>query len=335
MALRVNELAAAVMAAGASAAGTWWALLYARRRQLFDLPGQRRSHQVATARGGGVAIAVVVSVGWWPLLAEGWPSRLFSLAGLLLVAAVGWWDDHRPLSARWRLLAHAIAALVLCGLLLPADAGAWRALVAFLILLSAINVCNFMDGINGLAASQTALLAGALATFAAFAGDHRLALLATLLAAACVGFLPFNFPRARIFLGDVGSGFLGVGAAFLLLLAWFEQLRPLPALLLLPSAFLLDAGLTLLSRIYRGRRWYRPHREHLYQWLVRRGMSHAQVTGLYAGWTLLAAALCGVLGQSGPALAVCGAGYLGGALLWWMAKRRLLQRRPLRVGSWA
>jgi len=223
------------------------------------------------------------------------------VVAILLVAAVGWADDHRGLSARTRLIAHFAAAIVLAlPLLSPTahigDAGIHMAvffgLCAFVVIACAwsINLHNFMDGINGLLALQ------AIFVFCAMAwcdregfGASRTTML-ILWAAATAGFVPFNFPRARIFMGDVGSGVLGllVGAAVI----WqaTTHASALATGVIACSAFVTDATCTLLSRMLRGRRWYSAHREHLYQWLVRSGLSHAKVVALYMAWNLCIAA---------------------------------------------
>lgn len=270
--------AAAVLAVAAVL--TWGARHYALRRNLMDQPGERRSHGVATPRGGGIAIVVTL------LLATGaaalvWPQagvRLLVFAlGLVLVAGIGWWDDHRPLPALRRLLVHVVAAALLAGLVWQASGNPWQALLALLFTASLINIWNFMDGINGIATTQ-AILAGV-----AFAWvlPAPFAWAGMVLALACLGFLPFNFPRARIFMGDVGSGALGYAIAALVCLTsvttsihWLLLLVPL-------TAFLVDAGFTLLSRMLSGQRWMEPHTQHLYQQAVKGGASHASVTGAY------------------------------------------------------
>lgn len=281
----------------ASAAVTWLALRYARRRGLLDQPGERRSHAVATPRGGGISITVVVLAA---LVAMGWlypqlrPVLQAGALGLVLVAAVGWIDDHRPLSARLRLLAHALSAALLAGALLMSGHGLLVAAIAFVAVLVLVNVWNFMDGIDGLAASQAAIAALA---YALLAGTGTPAgLLGLALAGACCGFLPFNFPRARIFLGDVGSGSLGQALALLVVLVMLapgeEGGRAGWLLLVLPLAtFLVDATLTLGRRILRREAWWQPHVQHAYQVWSRRLGHHAPVTLLYAGWSAAAVAL--------------------------------------------
>lgn len=304
------------------AAGTWAARRYALSRALIDQPGERRSHSVPTPRGGGVAIVVALLVAASVLaLREPGHARIAIAfaAGLFAVALVGLVDDHRPLSPWLRLCVHVVAAATLA-LAWMWGGGDWAvALVAFAACVSLTNVWNFMDGINGLAASQAAIAAFA---FAALAADGR-ALVPLALAASCVGFLPFNFPRSRIFLGDVGSGALGfsIGATWLLV-----QDGEGPASILMAmaaSAFVLDAGLTLLRRMLRGEPWWTPHVQHAYQVCARR-WGHARVTFSYGAWTAASILMARALGGL-PAYmtwAVVAVWYTGGALLWlWLQHR--------------
>ncbi|MGS1079330.1 MraY family glycosyltransferase [Pseudoxanthomonas beigongshangi] len=271
-----------------AAAGTWLARRYAIHRQLIDQPGDRRSHQVATPRGGGIAIVMALLLAAIVLGVRAPAERELFVAfgiGLLLVAGVGWWDDHRPLPASWRLLVHLLSALVFAAALYRQGTPIWQALLAIVAVLVLVNVWNFMDGIDGLAASQALLTAVA----AAFFLHGPWSWLAAALFAACCGFLPFNFPRARIFLGDVGSGALGFTLAALLSLAPGDGTITPWLFMLPPAAFLVDAGFTLATRILRGERWWTPHVSHVYQRAARR-YGHVTVTnlyGLFSGVTLL------------------------------------------------
>jgi len=282
--------------AGIAALGAWLARRYAMARAMVDLPGARRSHSVPTPRGGGVGIvaaivaALVLAIQLGPV--AGTAGAWAMLAGLLAVAGVGWWDDHRDLSAGLRLCVHMGAGLAAALAILGWPAGAVDVVmlaVAMLWVAGMVNLWNFMDGINGIATAQAAVVALAL-TWLPGALDGPWTLVAMGVCAACIGFLPFNFPRARIFLGDVGSGALGFSLAVLLLVA---ASRSAPAqwllLALLPSVFIVDTGVTLLERVAQGRRWWEPHREHAYQWAVRQGHSHARVTHLYTCIGLVAA----------------------------------------------
>ena len=179
------------------------------------------------------------------------------------------------------------------------SATALAAIVVFAIA-GLVNAWNFMDGIDGLATSQAGLVTAALLVGGWLSGAWQG--LCVLSLAAIAGFLPFNFPRARIFLGDIGSGALGYLVAILSLRATCFGGMPWPLALLPVSAFLIDAGMTLLLRVLRGKAWWRPHREHLYQWLVREGRSHAGVTGWYAIWTLSSSVLAVAAAQYWPAV---------------------------------
>jgi len=334
-------------AALASALLTALATAYARRRRLLDLPGRRRSHAQATPRGGGIGIVLVVVLAaalWWPLRSEAWAL----VAALVLVAGVGWIDDHGGLAARWRLLAHGVAAALW---LAPLVAGFWRgacqfplgmdcdglhlviAALALLVgvgLVWSINLHNFMDGINGLAACQAAFVFAVAALAFAHAGSMPRAVGSATLLAATVGFIPFNFPRASVFLGDVGSGALGLMIGIVVLLLSLAPGIAAASGLLACSGFVVDASCTLASRMLRGRRWYSAHREHLYQWLVRMGLSHARVVALYMAWNvvIVVPALLWInrprahAGGSGVMLGV----YALGVGLWLVGKRWCLRR---------
>ncbi len=306
---------------------------YALRRNLLDAPGRRRSHAMPTPRGGGlgpVLTILVAGVIWLGIKHRLDTSFAGCLAGLSLVAAIGWLDDHRPLPASLRLPVHvAAAALAALGLLgmpsTPAQSG--LLLIAIVWIAGLINAWNFMDGIDGIATTQAILVtACVLAGGALFAWLDACWLAAGWVAlGALIGFLPFNFPRARIFLGDVGSGALGFVIACLLLRAIVSGGMQWPLALLPVSAFGIDAALTLGKRMGQLKAWWRPHREHLYQWLVRRGKSHRWVTIAYATWTLLACVLTLVAASAGAILSVWMtiAALSCACLLWLGARRRL------------
>jgi UDP-N-acetylmuramyl pentapeptide phosphotransferase/UDP-N-acetylglucosamine-1-phosphate transferase len=333
----VASMALAVAgSATASALLTAAALAYARRRALLDLPGRRRSHAVPTPRGGGVGpVAVIAAVVLMLGLGGGiaLQTALAFAGGLLAVAAIGWIDDHRPLSARLRLAVHLLAALGLAlatatgsqGLALPP----WLlATAAVLCLVGAVNVWNFMDGIDGLVASQSAWVATCVMLAFAVSGQWPWALLSACVAAAALGFLPFNFPRATIFMGDVGSGGLGFACGALLLGAVLQRALDPWSAVLVASALLFDAALTLAHRMRLRRHWYSAHREHLYQWLVRSGLGHARTTMLYLGWNLLVALPLLLWARAMPALAPVLALLAAtvAASLWYGGKRAMIRR---------
>ena len=308
--------------AAAVAVAAWLARRHALRRGLVDLPGERRSHRVPTPRGGGIGIALAWPAACAALALGGLLPGSLALAaasGSLLVGIAGYVDDHRPLSPWWRLAAHVTAGGLLAAALAWAGAASWLVLFAIVAVPVLVNVWNFMDGIDGLATSQAALAAVAVALLATVPGV-RLAALALL--AACVGFLPLNFPRARIFLGDVGSGVLGHALATLACLLLFTAEGEAPGLLpvvFLPlSAFLLDASLTLGRRIVRRERWWTPHVGHAYQRLAAALGSHVPVTVAYGAWTVLALGLAQLASGQGFAIRMAAAGgvAVSGILAW-------------------
>jgi Fuc2NAc and GlcNAc transferase len=276
-------------------------LRYARRRALLDVPNERSSHSAPIPRGGGLATALVASLGL-PVLAfagrlELCVALVLALAGGL-VASVGWIDDRRNVPARVRFAVHVAAvALLLAGtgtlgpLTMPGLSGnpVLQSLAAAFSLVWLINLFNFMDGIDGLAGTEAVFVAAGLVACLALhaAGGSVAAAYGALLCGAACGFLAWNWPPARIFMGDVGSGFLGFGLGALALLAHRETSLNLWVPTILLGVFVTDATVTLLRRAARGERWYAAHRSHAYQWLARRHGAHRPVTIAAIGLNLL------------------------------------------------
>lgn len=323
-----------VAAAAVAAAGAWLARWHALRHGLLDEPGERRSHRVPTPRGGGIGIVLAWVGACAALRAAGvLPTPLAAAAagGLALVAGAGWIDDHRALSAWWRLAAHVAAGAALAAGLGAAGAAPWLQLLALAGVPVMVNAWNFMDGIDGLAASQAALAA---AGFALLSASPQAALPALALAAACTGFLPFNFPRARIFLGDVGSGSLGYALAVLACLLLVQEggggsTDLLPLVFLPLSAFLLDAALTLGWRIVRRERWWTAHVGHAYQRLAARLGSHVPVTLGYGAWSIAALFLARAGAGQGQAarMLLAGAFVAAGIVAWCAIQGQLAPTR--------
>lgn len=320
--------AVAAFVASLVVSGLWRA--YALRRQVIDLPDERRLHTTPTPRGGGIGIALVL-VAVSPWLGPG--AGLFAL-GLLITAGGGLCDDLRPLRALPKLSLQALGALplALAWPLSPEILGPVPGVViAWLFTVALVNLWNFMDGSNGLAASQALLVGVALVLLCgpASAGVW----LGLMLAAACLGFLPWNLPRARLFLGDVGSHALGYAVAAGGLIAVSEGEASAWQWLLLPSAFLLDSGLTLGLRLWRRQKFWLAHRWHLYQRAVAHGWSHGGICAAYAAWTVAAAIGALWLAGRAPALQLAvlsGVSGLGIFVYAWALRRWPL---PLRVDS--
>jgi UDP-N-acetylmuramyl pentapeptide phosphotransferase/UDP-N-acetylglucosamine-1-phosphate transferase len=283
---------------GLSLAGVEGMRRWALRRRIVDVPNERSSHVVPTPRGGGLAVdaAVLLFLALLEVLDRPLPTPAFYafVAGALVIVAVSWIDDLGHLAARVRFLfqfAAAAIAILACGpfttvgpLTLPLAIG-WA--VTLFWIAGVTNAYNFMDGIDGIAATQ-AIVAGVGWTVVGWLRDDAAALtLAPLLAAASAGFLLHNWPPARIFMGDVCSAFLGYSFAVLPLLIRHERGRfDLTAVLVL-WPFLFDTSITLLRRLRKRENVFQAHRSHLYQRLVIAGRSHRDVTALYFAMAML------------------------------------------------
>lgn len=264
---------------------------YALARSLLDVPNARSSHVVPTPRGGGLAI-VLAFLAVLPILAAEavlqWPVMWALFGGGAWVAALGFLDDHGHIAARWRLLGHFAAAawvLVWLGGLPPLRVvdvslelgwlGHGLALVGLVWLL---NLYNFMDGIDGIAAVEAICVCLSGALLYGLLGHHSLAWTPLALGLAALGFLYWNFPPARIFMGDAGSGFLGLMLGALALQAAWVASELLWSWLILLGVFVVDATWTLLHRLIRRERVYEAHRSHAYQFASRRFRRHLPVT---------------------------------------------------------
>ena len=283
-------------------------LRYARRRGMLDVPNARSSHSRVTPRGGGAAIVIVVLVMLAGLAARNPDLHRVAIAlagGGVLVAGVGWIDDLRQVSALPRIVVHTVAAVWIVawigGMPILALGGAtvrlgWvGAVVACILIAWFINLYNFMDGIDGIAGTQAVLAALALGSLLTAEGDTVLASVCWVLAGAAGAFLVWNWPPAKIFMGDVGSGFIGMCLGTMAVAAQNRSALELTVPLVLLGVFIVDATATLLRRLLSGERWFDAHRSHAYQRAVQHGFTHRQVTvavivvnlGLWvAAWTM-------------------------------------------------
>jgi Fuc2NAc and GlcNAc transferase len=280
--------------AGSAAAwfGTRLIRRYALGRGVLDVPNARSSHTQPTPLGGGLAIVAVVLAGTAVSWIAGAVDGRFAAAvvgGGLAVAGIGWADDHGGVSRRMRAAVHVAAGAWAVALLGgfgsletgvgSLELGALGSPLAVIAIVWLINLYNFMDGIDGIAGGE-ALLAGlAGGLFALVAGASEIALLAFMIAGAALGFLVWNWAPARIFMGDVGSSFLGFVFGVLAIASERAGAVPLLVWIILLGVFVFDATVTLVRRVLRGERWYMAHRSHAYQRAVQSGWSHAQVSG--------------------------------------------------------
>lgn len=261
---------------------------------LLDIPGARSSHTVATPRGGGAAIVAAFMAGLIVLVSLGSiGAPLFAalFGGGLAIAAVGYADDRYTLAPGVRIVVHFGAALWALYSLggMPAltigdhviSFGAAGYLFGAVAIVWVLNLFNFMDGIDGIAASEAMFITGAVVLLILLSGAwhaSEVAAPAVLLGAACAGFLIWNWPPAKIFMGDVGSGFLGYTIAVLALAHASQSSVAAFTWLLLGGIFFSDATVTLVRRLRRGERAHEAHRSHAYQRLARLWGSHRRVT---------------------------------------------------------
>ncbi len=300
---------------GALVVAVVWAAIFPLRQQLerwdmIDRPNARSSHSTPTPRGGGLAIvtAVLSGVVLWTWKSAQLPLGVVGAFAILGggIATLGWIDDRRPLSARIRLLVQLAAAIAAIGAFGsiesiwlpfagPMHIGRFGIGLTLLWIVGLTNAYNFMDGIDGLAAGQ-AVIAGLCWLLVSW-GHQRApsGAIGLLVAAASLGFLIHNWPPARLFMGDVASGFLGFTFAVLMLPrmagdAYSDRLLIGGALFV--GVFVGDASLTFARRLRNGERVFDAHRSHLYQQLTPTKAMHRPVTMLYLALAVLSAG-CG------------------------------------------
>jgi Fuc2NAc and GlcNAc transferase len=262
-------------------------LLLARRWQILDTPNERSSHQRPTPHGAGAPLLLAFNAGlvfaasWY----GAWNAALVTLAiAAFCLMVLGVIDDLRGLSVRLRFTIYGLLCLLVAVILLQPVLigrgllGAALVLLAALVMLWSLNLYNFMDGIDGIAAIQCILACCGIALLTwGTGGDAGYALFCLLLAASHCGFLVWNVPPARLFMGDAGSvptGFLMAGLALLAMVQ--GQINPLCWLVLL-AVFVTDASWTLVWRMVTGQPFTKPHRLHAYQRLSRYWGSHQAV----------------------------------------------------------
>ncbi|MEO8001803.1 MAG: hypothetical protein ABI644_08005 [Arenimonas sp.] len=260
----------------------------AQAKGIHDQPERRRLHQAFIPRAGGISIALVMVLvsmliyssssdinNYWVLI----------ITGIVLFSVLGFLDDLIPIPSGRKLFLHLFAASIIflvCMFYLSMSLLV-AAVIAFAYLLF-VNIWNFMDGSNGMIGMQSLLFVIGFLALSRFTNESYYYALA--LAATCLGFLPFNFPVARVFLGDAGSHVLGAAVVGLAFFAYFENQCSVMEILCLLSALWIDAVLTLIRRGVLGYKLMQAHRSHLYQYLIRNGQSHAAVCSYYSAWTI-------------------------------------------------
>jgi Fuc2NAc and GlcNAc transferase len=292
-----------------SACGVALFRVWSNRRGLLDVPNERSSHSRPTPRGGGLII-VFISLAAYAMFSIVFdlPASWGYFIGAALVAGVSWLDDLYTLPFWMRLIVHIAAAVVLV-----LQVGAWSEftlpvvdqrfeigslaghVVAVLWLVWFLNAYNFMDGIDGIAAFQAVVAGGAWTLLASDLALPTTAMLSGVIAASTAGFLVHNWQPAGVFMGDIGSAFLGFSLAAMPLLGRSEAGLDVP---LLPFAgvvfvwfFLFDTVFTLMRRLVGRKKVWEAHREHVYQRLIIWGWEHRHVAALYGGASAILSAL--------------------------------------------
>lgn len=297
---------------------TWMTMRFAERRRLLDFPNVRSSHDHPVPRGGGVAVVLTFMAGMAVAAWFGIPDeRLLAtvLGGGGMVALIGLLDDYRDVPVAWRLALHVLAAAWalywLGGIppeLLPGVPAMAVNVLGIVCIVWLINLYNFMDGIDGIAGIETATVCAGQIVLVAVSGSGDAALtVAAVLLASVIGFLFWNYPPARIFLGDGGSGFLGFMMAVSCVLAARIEPAFFWAWLILLGVFIVDSGVTLARRMLRRRRLDEAHRSHAYQFASRRYGGHAPVSlavGAINLFWLLPMAFLTATGRAPAALAL-------------------------------
>jgi UDP-GlcNAc:undecaprenyl-phosphate GlcNAc-1-phosphate transferase len=277
---------------------TLWIKRLAISLGIVDEPNQRSSHTETTPRGGGVAVVIIVVLSLVILRKPlGFTSNQFwgMIISSFLIACLGILDDIYTLRRLPRFMGWVVIAAIsiLFGieitqisipLLGQIKFGFLGPLITFLWLIGLTNFFNFMDGIDGLAAGEAIIVSGFLSVIAHLSGNELVFATSLIVFCAVLGFLPHNFPKAKLFMGDVGSNFLGYIFAALAVIGSQSGSGQIPFLIpvILLGMFILDAGITLIKRIPKGKEWLEPHRDHLYQRIIKLEYSHVQVTLLYS-----------------------------------------------------
>ncbi|MDF1684724.1 MAG: glycosyltransferase family 4 protein [Legionellaceae bacterium] len=270
---------------------TWGLRRYALAKHVLDIPNSRSAHTEPTPRGGGLGfvVAVLIAVPYLGYLGFLVPSGSVALvcAGVF-IASLGFLDDHGHVGTAWRLLGHAVAAalaLYWVGGLPSLAVLGWQLNpsvlsqgLALFYLVWLLNLYNFMDGIDGLAGMEALSVCVGMAGLYWLTGNPGLMVLPLVLASSVLGFLCWNFPVARIFMGDAGSGFLGFVFGVLSIQAAHVNPVFFWSWLILLGVFIVDASVTLFLRGVRREKIYQAHDTHAYQHASRRFGRHQPVT---------------------------------------------------------
>jgi UDP-N-acetylmuramyl pentapeptide phosphotransferase/UDP-N-acetylglucosamine-1-phosphate transferase len=299
------------------------------RRQLFDVPNHRSSHTTPTLRGGGVGIAtgLLVGLGVAAVLApaNGTPGIAAVSLAVVALAAVGFAEDLRGLPVSVRLLAQLLSITIpTVGLVLLAGLPMGLGVLVALAGVFYVNTANFMDGVNGISGMHGLVVGAYFAAVGFIGGDNGLMLAAIAVGAAFLSFLPWNVPRARMFMGDVGSYALGGAAWALSAVALALGVNPVTAVAPL-LVYAADVTLTLARRAARRAALTQAHREHVYQQVEQLTHSHPKAAGLVTASTLACAGI-GLWNLLAPGVALWAIAGMASVLVLYLATPFLTRR---------
>ncbi len=291
------------------ALGSWLVTKAVLRINILDIPNERSSHSTPIPRGGGLGIVIVFFVGVMMIFFVADQTKIHQqyfwsfLISTMLIAMISMYDDIKGYSFKVKLATQVIAVClvmitgtVLDYIALPwvggIDLGIWGLCITAFWLLGLTNAYNFMDGVDGMAVTTALVASVAFAWITFQAGSHFVYLVSLVVVAGVLGFLPWNFPKARIFMGDIGSTFLGFTFACMAIIAARYDISHTSFLVipLLLFHFVFDTSFTLTRRLFSGEKVTDAHRTHIYQLIQQMGFSHVQVTSIYM---LLAVAQAG------------------------------------------
>lgn len=264
------------------------------REWIRDHPNARSLHASPVPRIGGAAIWLGIAAGWYVVPDDAFMRLLLALAPVLAISLL---DDFKSISPMWRLLVQGGVAVLVLGVM---TSGPWSWIGyagAVLLLIWSANLYNFMDGIDGLAGGMALFGFSGYAIVAGLAGHVGLMVLCGTVSAAAAAFLLFNFHPAKVFMGDVGSVPLGLLAGLVGILGVREAIWPVWFPFTIFSVFFVDATVTLLKRAWRGEAFWRAHRDHYYQRLVRMGWGHRN-TALVCYAAMLISILAALLART-------------------------------------
>jgi len=266
---------------------------YALSRSIIDIPNERSSHTVPTPRGGGLAIVILLlmAIGYCYLSEKFSFDLMLALGGgILMVAIVGWVDDHKHIPAVYRATVYSLAAIWAITWIngefsLYNDTygflfGMLDSLFIVVGIVWLTNLFNFMDGTDALAGMESICTGSATCFLFYLEGQFGMMLVSAVICLACCGFLFWNWPPAKIFMGDVGSCSLGFCFGILAVMSELTNSIPIAIWFILLAVFICDATYTLFMRVVRREKWYKAHKTHAYQRLVLCGMTHKKLVSL-------------------------------------------------------